>query len=71
MVNRREAVEVVASTVMGLDFSKVGTHNQVVALTYQKAAALKEKLPFKRKPTTIRWMPSSQKSSVSDPSMTL
>ncbi|MBA0810363.1 hypothetical protein Gohar_002366 [Gossypium harknessii] len=71
IVNRREAVDVVASTVTGLDFSKVGVHNQVVAPTYQEAAAPKEKLPFKRKPTTIRWMPSTQKSSVSDPSMTL
>ncbi|MBA0661686.1 hypothetical protein Goklo_005960 [Gossypium klotzschianum] len=71
MVNRREAVDVVASTIPGLDFSKVGAHNQVVAPTYQEVAALKEKLPFKRKPTTIRWMPSTQKSSVSDLSMIL
>ncbi|MBA0613545.1 hypothetical protein Godav_013963, partial [Gossypium davidsonii] len=48
---------------------KIGVHNQVVAPTQQRATpnqqestpthqqtALREKLPFKRKPTTIRWM---------------
>ncbi|MBA0748138.1 hypothetical protein Gogos_004988 [Gossypium gossypioides] len=40
---------------------KVGVHNQVVALTrqevaptHQEAATPREKLPFKRKPTTVR-----------------
>ncbi|MBA0839623.1 hypothetical protein Goarm_005329 [Gossypium armourianum] len=57
---------------------KVGVHNQVVALTRQKAAPThqeaatpREKLPCKRKLTTVRWMPSTQESSVSDPLMTL
>ncbi|MBA0662667.1 hypothetical protein Goklo_006749, partial [Gossypium klotzschianum] len=57
---------------------KVGVHNQVVALTrqeaaptHQEAATPREKLPFNRKPTTVRWMPSTQESSVLDPSMTL
>ncbi|MBA0776076.1 hypothetical protein Gotri_011130 [Gossypium trilobum] len=64
---------------------KFGIHNQMVAptqqeatpthqqaaLTHQQADSPREKLPFKRKPTTIRWMPSIQESSVSDPSMTL
>ncbi|PPS15873.1 hypothetical protein GOBAR_AA04708 [Gossypium barbadense] len=53
---------------------KVGVHNQIVAPTQQEAtptyqevaptcqqAAPREKLPFKRKPTTVRWMSSTQK----------
>ncbi|MBA0660099.1 hypothetical protein Goklo_012153 [Gossypium klotzschianum] len=64
---------------------KFGIHNQMVAptqqeatpthqqagLTHRQADSPREKLPFKRKPTIVRWMPSTQESSVSDPSMTL
>ncbi|MFQ6640475.1 hypothetical protein Gotur_015899 [Gossypium turneri] len=64
---------------------KFGIHNQMVAptqqeatpthqqaaLTHRQADSPREKLPFKRKPTTVRWIPFTQESSVSDPSMTL
>ncbi|MFQ6633319.1 hypothetical protein Gotur_010890, partial [Gossypium turneri] len=33
-----------------------------IAPTHYKDAALREKLPFKRKPTTVRWMPPTQES---------
>ncbi|KAG8502941.1 hypothetical protein CXB51_000733 [Gossypium anomalum] len=36
-----------------------------IAPTHQQAA-LRQKLPFKRKPTTVRWMPSTQESSMTD-----
>ncbi|MBA0666082.1 hypothetical protein Goklo_002536 [Gossypium klotzschianum] len=60
---------------------KAGVHNQVVAPTHQEAtptyqeATLREKLSFKRKPVRepniVRWMPSTQESSVLDQSMRL
>ncbi|XP_017624689.1 uncharacterized protein LOC108468311 [Gossypium arboreum] len=49
-----------------------GTPTQQAALTQlptaptHQQAALKQKLPFKRKPTTIRWMPSTEESSMTD-----
>ncbi|MBA0670584.1 hypothetical protein Goklo_025435 [Gossypium klotzschianum] len=46
------------------------THQQSTP-TYQQVAAPREKLLLKRKPTTVRWMSSTQESFVSDPSMTL
>ncbi|MFQ6635481.1 hypothetical protein Gotur_012438 [Gossypium turneri] len=59
---------------------KFDVHNQVVASnqqettptqkevapTHQQDAAPRGNLPFKRKPTTIIWMPSTQESSVTD-----
>ncbi|MBA0647921.1 hypothetical protein Goklo_015727, partial [Gossypium klotzschianum] len=52
---------------------KVCVQNQVVASTqqqatptHQKDATPKEKLPLKRKPTTVRWMPFTHESSVKD-----
>ncbi|MBA0850247.1 hypothetical protein Goshw_027392, partial [Gossypium schwendimanii] len=58
---------------------KVGVHNQVVAPTHQETtptyqeAVPREKLSFKRKPageaTIVRWMPSTQESSISNPSI--
>ncbi|KHG24211.1 Chaperone DnaJ [Gossypium arboreum] len=49
-----------------------GTLTQQAALTQlptaptHQQAALRQKLPFKRKPTTVRWMPSTQESSMID-----
>ncbi|PPS10344.1 hypothetical protein GOBAR_AA10301 [Gossypium barbadense] len=39
---------------------------QQAAPTYQKDIAPREKLSFKRKPTTVRWMPPTQESSMTD-----
>ncbi|PPE02844.1 hypothetical protein GOBAR_DD00157 [Gossypium barbadense] len=51
----------------------VGVRNQHMLSTHQEVT-LREKLPFKRKPAgqpiTVRWMPSTQESSVSNPLMT-
>ncbi|MBA0734095.1 hypothetical protein Gogos_018043 [Gossypium gossypioides] len=51
----------------------VGVRNQHILPTHQEVA-LREKLPFKRKPAgqpiTVRWMSSTQESSVSNPLMT-
>ncbi|MFQ6640476.1 hypothetical protein Gotur_015899, partial [Gossypium turneri] len=71
-------------TKRGVKRQKFGIHNQMVAptqqeatpthqqaaLTHRQADSPREKLPFKRKPTTVRWIPFTQESSVSDPSMT-
>ncbi|KAG8493120.1 hypothetical protein CXB51_010632 [Gossypium anomalum] len=49
-----------------------GTPTQQAALTQlptaptHQQAALRQKLPFKRKPTTVKWMPSTQESSMTD-----
>ncbi|KAK5835124.1 hypothetical protein PVK06_010810 [Gossypium arboreum] len=46
------------------------THQQTTS-TYQQVAAPREKLLLKRKPTTVRWISSTQESFVPNLSMTL
>ncbi|KAH1072800.1 hypothetical protein J1N35_025128 [Gossypium stocksii] len=49
----------------GTSTQQVAPNQLPTAPTHQQAA-LRQKLPFKRKPTTVRWMPSTQESSMTD-----
>ncbi|KAH1063399.1 hypothetical protein J1N35_028386 [Gossypium stocksii] len=50
---------------VGVTTQQEGTPTQHATPTHQQAA-LRQKLPFKRKPTTVRWMPSTKESSMTD-----
>ncbi|PPS17576.1 hypothetical protein GOBAR_AA02993 [Gossypium barbadense] len=57
---------------VGVPTQQQATPTQQAALTQlltaptHQQAALRQKLPFKRKPTTVRWMPSTQESSMTN-----